>query len=96
MGKFGWSYPAGCSGPPEEPDIDPRVEEIWGILERAGVSEETIEQVNEIAEQLAIDADKNRECPRCIERWIKEEQQAEKDLEKYWDEMGSHYSEVKE
>ncbi len=33
MGIFGWSYPPGCSGPPEGPDPSPESEEVYRILE---------------------------------------------------------------
>lgn len=72
MADFGWSYPPGCSGPPEEPDLPPEAERVWEILERAEVDEEIIEQVNSIVIDLVVRADK--ECPQCLERWAQEEQ----------------------
>ena len=73
MGMFGWSYPPGCSGPPEEPDIHPKAEEAWAILEEACVDEAVIEKVIKIIDDLAIEAD--RECPQCLEAWAKQEQE---------------------
>ncbi len=70
MGIFGWSYPPGCSGPPEEPDMHPKSEEAWGILEEAGVDESVIEKVIAIIDELAIEAD--RECDQCLKRWADE------------------------
>ena len=87
MVSFGWSYPPGCNGPPEEPDMDPRVEEVWAMLEDAGVSENVIADVCQIIEQLAIEADAKKECDKCLERYAQEEIKAQQDLEKYWDKL---------
>lgn len=59
---FGWSYPPGCSGPPEYPDPAPQSLEVWGILEGAGVDESVIETVIEIVDGLA---EKAANCPEC-------------------------------
>jgi hypothetical protein len=85
MTDFGWSYPPGCSGPPEEPDMDPHSEEVWGILEKAGVNEDVIQQVCDIVEQLSIAA--SQECKHCLERYAADELKAQEDLEKYWAEL---------
>ena len=64
MGLFGWSYPPGCSGPPEEPDMHPKEEEVWEILEAAGVDESVTEKVGKIVADLAAEAE--QECPQCL------------------------------
>lgn len=74
MGKFGWSYPPGCSGPPEEPGMHPKSEEVWEILEKAEVSEEVITQVTAIVDELAILSEK--ECTFCLDRLAAEELKA--------------------
>ena len=67
MGLFGWSYPAGCSGPPEDScgEPCPGSEEAWALLESHGVDETVIQQVCKIIDDLAIEA--NRECLYCLE-----------------------------
>lgn len=74
MGFFGWSYPAGCSGPPD-PAPNPKSEEAWAIMEAAGVDESVIESVCKIIEDLATEA--GRECPRCAAAWARDEQKAQ-------------------
>ena len=74
MGLFGWSYPPGCSGPPEEPEPHPKYVEAWEIMESAGVDESVIEKVCGIIGELAIAAD--RECPQCLKAWAMAEQKA--------------------
>jgi len=70
MSKFGWSYPAGCSGPPDDGgEPHPKSEEAWSLLEAAGVEESVIEQVCKIIDDLAIEA--ARECPYCVEAQAK-------------------------
>ena len=93
MADFGWSYPPGCSGPPEESGPPPESEEVREILEKAGVDESTIEQVCDIVENLCIRADK--ECTVCLDRWAKEELQAQQDLEKYWEDQEKHFNKGK-
>lgn len=46
---FGWNYPPGCSGPPED-DVymSALQEDIWGILEKAGMPDELIEKIDTI------------------------------------------------
>ena len=46
-GMFGWSYPPGCSGPPDEdgPPISELEESVLSLLEDAGVSAETCDAV---------------------------------------------------
>jgi hypothetical protein len=68
---FGWSYPPGCSGPPEYPDPPKPAEDVWVILEEAGVDQAIIERVDEIVmklcEQIA------RDCPACEKRAAEQE-----------------------
>lgn len=76
MSKFGWSYPPGCSGPPDD-DVSVSEEEIQvrELLENALVDEEIIDQVEKIVggvvEKYLWERDK--ECPRCLERVAEEE-----------------------
>jgi hypothetical protein len=43
MGKFGWSYPPGCSGPPEDREPSPVSEAIYSAIDDAGYSDEAVE-----------------------------------------------------
>lgn len=47
MGKFGWSYPPGCSGTPYDQDdgVTDLQETILGLLEDAGIDTETNDAV---------------------------------------------------
>lgn len=74
MGIFGWDYPPGCSGPPEQPDPHPKSEEMQELLEAENVSQETIDKACQIVEELALAAE--RECPVCLDRWAKEQQES--------------------
>jgi len=48
---FGWSYPPGCSGPPDEgPGPSVLVEEVLGLLEDAGVPEQINDQIEKLIE----------------------------------------------
>lgn len=60
---FGGSYPPGCSGPPEDPAIHPKSEELYVLLEDAGVDQEIIDKATRIVDDLAAELD--RECPQC-------------------------------
>lgn len=64
MGLFGWSYPPGCSGPPEDQEPHPKSEEAQLIMENAGVDQEVINKIIKIIDDLAVEA--TRECPRCL------------------------------
>lgn len=65
MGKFGWSYPPGCSGPPEGPEPHPDSERVAEILDAAGVDQGVIDQVCAIVD--ALGAQTLRDCPQCLE-----------------------------
>lgn len=56
MGKYGWSYPPGCSGTPcdEVPDPSPLQEEILGILERNEVPQEVNDRITKILEEWEL------------------------------------------
>jgi hypothetical protein len=43
MGRFGWSYPPGCSGPPGDDAgaVSDLQEAVLGLLEDAGIPTET-------------------------------------------------------
>lgn len=54
MGKFGWSYPAGCSGPPSQDDgVTELQDNVLGLLEDAGIPEAT----NDAIMKLIADAE---------------------------------------
>lgn len=59
---FGWSYPPGCSGPPEPPEPSELVDTIWKLLEEAGLPEETNAQIAKLIEvwEAKKEADLNR------------------------------------
>ncbi len=45
---FGWSYPPGCSGPPEEGrDPSPLSEAVFKLLEDAGMPQEKIDEITD-------------------------------------------------
>jgi len=52
MGIFGWSYPPGCTGPPDDdfPDPSPLVEEVLARLEAADVPAEVCDKVVSLIE----------------------------------------------
>ena len=76
MGIFGWSYPPGCSGPPDDdcPDPHPAEEQLGELLTSAGVDPAIVDKACEIlagvASQLLIEQAK--ECPACLDRYVKE------------------------
>jgi len=52
---FGWSYPPGCSGPPEGPDPSELEEKIYGLLEEAKISQEYIDKICILIEDAEYD-----------------------------------------
>ena len=72
MSIFGWSYPPGCSGPPEEHEPHPKSEEAWEMMEAAGVDESVIDKVCSLIDELAIKAE--QECPQCLAAYAKQEE----------------------
>lgn len=68
---FGWSYPPGCSGPPDDyDDVSPQSEEVYVILEEADCKQEVIDAVCKIVDNLAYAA---ANCPECNKRAIEAE-----------------------
>jgi hypothetical protein len=67
---FGWSYPPGCNGPPEDNVMSPDAEKAWAILEKEGVEESIIEQICSIIDSLHIKA--HADCPRCLSKFAEE------------------------
>lgn len=68
---FGWSYPPGCSGvPDDEPDISPQSEEIFRILEDSGCDQKIIDKVVNIVDNLAYES---LNCPECKKRRAEDE-----------------------
>ena len=64
---FGWSYPPGCSGPPDDwQDMHPLSEKVFTLLEERGVEQSVIDEVVKGIEELAGLA--YRECPHCEAR----------------------------
>lgn len=79
MSIFGWSYPPGCNGPPDDGgDPHPASEQICEILTDAEVDQAVIDQVTSIVDGLA--ADLNQECPVCLEAAARAELQADAEL----------------
>ena len=77
-GVFGWSYPAGCSGPPEYDDPHPKSIELYDLLEAAGCTQEVIDKACHMVEEIAASAE--RECPYCAKRQDEEAMKAEKEF----------------
>ena len=72
MRKFGWNYPPGCSGPPEDYlDTFPESEEMYGLLEEVGCPQETIDAACEMVETLV-----NKATPECSYCGLKGEMMA--------------------
>lgn len=47
MSKFGWSYPAGCGGPPDEDEqISSLREEVYNALEKIGIDQECLDKID--------------------------------------------------
>lgn len=72
---FGWSYPPGCSGPPDEPPESELAIEVWGLLEDAGVDQATLERIDSAIYELEAKAD--APCPECERRAIEAEAAAD-------------------
>lgn len=64
MGIFGWSYPAGCSGPPDDPDPCPESEAMYVLLEDAGCDQDVIDKACKIVYDLAVKS--YADCPACM------------------------------
>ena len=79
MSKFGWSYPPGCSGPPEPPDPHPKSDEMFELLDAAGVSQDVIVKACAIVDELAGELE--AECPSCLQRMADEERRTMKEFE---------------
>ena len=80
MSIFGWSYPPGCSGvPDDESTMSEQSEEIWAILEKAGVDESLILKVVNIVDDLAIEA--MAECPQCLAAQAREAQRSREEFD---------------
>lgn len=82
MTNFGWSYPPGCSGPPEDFEPDEWSSEVIDILTEAEVDQEVIDRVAKIVIDLAILA--TADCPRCEKAAFEAEMEAERKAEEYW------------
>lgn len=75
---FGWSYPPGCSGvPDDESTISPESEEIYSILEDAECEQEIIDKVTIIVDNLAYKA---INCPECEKRSAEAEAKYHKEI----------------
>lgn len=80
MGKFGWSYPPGCSGPPDdEYESSPESDEVCGLLNEAGIDIAIIDKVCEIIDRLAY-----RECEKCTREQNEAEAKMEAEMAKAW------------
>jgi hypothetical protein len=51
---FGWSYPPGCSGPPEDEPVHPVIDELYDVMYDK-VDDFIIDQVVEIVNKLIDD-----------------------------------------
>lgn len=82
MSMFGWSYPAGCSGPPDAPEPDPWSAEIGEMLANVEIEQDVIDRVVKIVSKLA--AETLRACPVCEKAAVEREIEADKAAEEYW------------
>ena len=48
---FGWSYPPGCSGPPDDKPASELVENVLELLEEAGVPDAINDEVVKLIEE---------------------------------------------
>lgn len=74
---FGWSYPPGCSGPPEYPDPSPLEDAIYGLMEDAGFDDKAIDSVLEKVIEVQNEKWRKEEKQR-EEAWIKTQTQKTK------------------
>ena len=52
MADLGWSYPAGCSGPPDgAPEPSELQDALWQLLEDAGMPEDEAVKVCKLVEE---------------------------------------------
>lgn len=79
---FGWSYPPGCSGPPESPDPHPKSDEMYALLESAGAAPELIDKATKIVDNLA--AELERGCQECAKREAEAETKQMAEEAAYW------------
>lgn len=86
MGKFGWDLPPGCTMRDiedhfGEPDMSPEAEDVFELLDAAGVEQSIIDKVCETIDQLAF-----KECPICIEMQNEAERKADEHYRQMMDE----------
>jgi hypothetical protein len=75
---FGWSYPPGCSGPPDYPDPPKESQEIQEILEDySNLPPHIIDRIIYIVDELCVKAS---QCPEC-------ERRREDEMFHQWEEM---------
>ena len=75
---FGWSYPPGCSGPPEYPDPTHESEHVCELLEQlpnapdAAAIQELYDQITIYVENLAIERNALREDVEFLRTQVRE------------------------
>lgn len=82
MGRINWSaYPG---DPPEPRDPHPKSEELYDLLEKAGVAQEVIDAACAIVDELAdtVECLSNQECQYCERRQAEEYRKSREDFEK--------------
>lgn len=87
MGLFGWSYPAGCSGPPEDEsfhELEALEEEIWERPELKRMSEKNKRSLTDWITKLVSDAKKQAYHQMAGESQMAEALEAERVLAEHW------------
>ncbi len=69
--------------PPDDPPIAPESEEVYGLLEDAGVDESLIEKICVIIQKLADEVVAAGDCAQCERRAMEAEAQADREYEEY-------------
>lgn len=69
MSIFGWSYPPGCSGPPEAPEPSAQSQEVHEILEDVIIAYERLREAMQTYPEWTEDGSGTQygsdECPHC-------------------------------
>ena len=71
MSMFGWSYPPGCSGPPDDDvNLPPEIEQLLVDMEEMGLDTAFNDRVMKIIDGLLSET--RRECSRCLDRYVQQ------------------------
>lgn len=81
---FGWSYPPGCSGPPDDmPEGSPLVDELLGALEDAGVPTEINDKIVKMVE--VWETERDRQLDESMQAEYEKEGKVYSSYPQYWE-----------